>query len=164
MGGGWLSGKYSRDERPTGDTRLGDDPNRGMEAYDRRGTDRTWNIIDAVQKVAEDRGVSMAEVALAWVTDRPAVTSTILGARTIEQLETNLRAADLHLTVEETAALDQASDLHANDYPYGEMGIDQRSRNHRWRLNAQRYDHAGVRTTLAVSPSGRGLPPSTSNT
>jgi aryl-alcohol dehydrogenase-like predicted oxidoreductase len=79
--------------------------------------------------VAEDRGISMAEVALAWVTDRPAVTSTILGARTVEQLETNLRAADLHLTVEERAALDQASDLHANDYPYGEMGIGQRSRN-----------------------------------
>ena len=73
LGGGWLSGKYQRDQRPTGATRLGDDPNRGMEAYDRRGTERTWNVIDAVQKVAEDRGVSMAEVALAWVTDRPGV-------------------------------------------------------------------------------------------
>jgi aryl-alcohol dehydrogenase-like predicted oxidoreductase len=99
-----------------------------MEAWERRGTERTWNIIDAVQKVAEDRGVSMAEVALAWVTDRPAVTSTILGARTTEQLDTNLQAADLHLTDDETAALDQASDLHASDYPYGELGINQRSR------------------------------------
>jgi aryl-alcohol dehydrogenase-like predicted oxidoreductase len=45
-----------------------------MEAYDRRGTDRTWAVIDAVQKVAGERGVSMAEVALAWVTGRPAVT------------------------------------------------------------------------------------------
>jgi aryl-alcohol dehydrogenase-like predicted oxidoreductase len=129
LGGGWLSGKYRRDERPTGDTRLGDDPERGMEAYDRRGTERTWNVIDAVQKVAEDRGISMAEVALAWVTDRPGVTSTILGARTTEQLETNLRSADLHLSAEEAAALDQASDLHATDYPYGELGIDQRDRN-----------------------------------
>ena len=84
LGGGWLSGKYRRDQRPSGATRLGDDPDRGMEAYDRRGTERTWNVIDAVQKVAEDRGVSMAEVALAWVTARPAVTSTILGARTLE--------------------------------------------------------------------------------
>jgi aryl-alcohol dehydrogenase (NADP+) len=100
-----------------------------MEAYDRRGTERTWNVIDAVQKVAEDRGVSMAEVALAWVTDRPGVASTTLGARTTEQLEANLRAADLHLSAEETAALDQASDLHATDYPYGELGVDQRSRN-----------------------------------
>lgn len=128
LGGGWLSGKYRRDERPSGDTRLGDDPNRGMEAYDRRSTARTWHIIDAVQQVAEGRGVSMAEVALAWVTDRPGVTSTILGARTLAQLETNLKAADLHLTPEETTALDQASDLGASDYPYGQMGLDQRSR------------------------------------
>ena len=99
-----------------------------MEAYDRRGTERTWNVIDAVQKVAEDRGVSMAEVALAWVTARPAVTSTILGARTLSQLETNLRAADLHLTAAETAALDAASDPHPVDYPYGELGVDQRAR------------------------------------
>ena len=99
-----------------------------MEAYDRRGTERTWNTIDAVQKVAEDRGISMAEVALAWVTDRPAVTSTILGARTTEQLQTNLKAGGLHLTEAETAALDEASDLGAADYPYGEMGIKQRSR------------------------------------
>ena len=46
-----------------------------------------------MQKVAEDRGVSMAEVALAWVTARPGVTSTILGARTAGQLEANLRSA-----------------------------------------------------------------------
>jgi aryl-alcohol dehydrogenase-like predicted oxidoreductase len=129
LGGGWLSGKYQRDQRPTGDTRLGDDPNRGMEAYDRRGTERTWNVIDAVQKVAEDRGISMAEVALAWVTDQPAVTSTILGARTVSQLETNLRAAGLHLTGAETAALDAASNPHVADYPYGEMGVEQRARN-----------------------------------
>ena len=128
LGGGWLSGKYRRDQRPSGATRLGEDPGRGMEAYDRRGTDRTWHVIDAVQKVAEDRGVSMAEVALAWVTGRPGVSSTILGARTLDQLETNLRSADLHLTAAETAALDAASDPHPVDYPYGELGVDQRSR------------------------------------
>jgi aryl-alcohol dehydrogenase (NADP+) len=128
LGGRWLSGKYKRDERPAGATRLGEDPNRGMEAYDRRGTERTWNVIDAVQKVAEDRGVSMAEVALAWVTDRPAVTSALLGARTMSQLETNLRSAQLHLTAAETAALDAASDPHPADYPYGELGVEQRAR------------------------------------
>src|SRR6267142_5299676 len=128
LGGGWLSGKYKRDERPAGATRLGEDPNRGMEAYDRRGTERTWNVIAVVQKVAEDRGVSMAEVALAWVTGRPAVASTILGARTLSQLETNLRSAQLHLTAAETAALDAASDPHPAGYPYGELGVEQRAR------------------------------------
>jgi aryl-alcohol dehydrogenase-like predicted oxidoreductase len=128
LGGGWLSGKYRRGERPTGDTRLGDDPNRGMEAFDRRGTERTWAIVEAVQQVAEARGVSMVEVALAWVTNRPGVTSTILGCRTQEQLATNLRAADLTLSADETAILDQVSDLGATDYPYGVLGIEQRSR------------------------------------
>ncbi len=128
LGGGWLSGKYQRDQRPTGDTRLGDDPNRGMEAYDRRGTEQTWNVIDEVQKIAENHGVSMAEVALAWVTARPAVTSTILGARTLEQLEANLGAANLALTEAETAALDAVSHPAVADYPYGELGEDQRSR------------------------------------
>jgi aryl-alcohol dehydrogenase-like predicted oxidoreductase len=128
LGGGWLSGKYRRDQRPSGATRLGEDPARGMEGYDRRNTELTWRVIDAVQKIAEERGVSMAEVALSWVTARPAVTSTILGARTMEQLEANLRAADLELTAEETATLDAASDLRPADYPYGEMGTEQRSR------------------------------------
>jgi aryl-alcohol dehydrogenase-like predicted oxidoreductase len=128
LGGGWLSGKYRRDERPAGATRLGEDPGRGMEAYDRRSSDRTWRVIDAVQKVAEDRGVSMPEVALAWVTGRPAVSSTILGARTTDQLQANLRAAGLRLTPEETAVLDAASDPGPVDYPYGELGVQQRMR------------------------------------
>jgi aryl-alcohol dehydrogenase-like predicted oxidoreductase len=128
LGGGWLSGKYKRDERPAGASRLGEDPGRGMEAYDRRGTRRTWEVIDAVQKVAEERGVSMAEVALAWVTGRPGVTSTILGARTAGQLEANLRSAELHLSAAEIATLNTASDPQAPDYPYGEMGMQQRDR------------------------------------
>ena len=128
LGGGWLSGKYRRDQRPAGATRLGEDPGRGMEAYDRRGTERTWQVIDAVQKVAEECGVSMAEVALAWVTARPAVSSTILGARTVTQLQANLRAAGLQLTAAQTAALDTASNPHPADYPYGELGVDQRAR------------------------------------
>jgi aryl-alcohol dehydrogenase-like predicted oxidoreductase len=128
LGGGWLSGKYQRGQRPSGATRLGEDPGRGMEAYDRRGTPRTWQIIDAVQKVAEDRGVTMAEVALAWVAGRPAVTSTILGARTGAQLDANLRAAGLRLTAEELTVLDAASDPGPPDYPYGELGRDQRDR------------------------------------
>jgi aryl-alcohol dehydrogenase-like predicted oxidoreductase len=128
LGGGWLSGKYRRDQRPTGDTRLGDDPQRGMEAYDRRGTDQTWRVIEEVQRIAEARGVPMPQVALAWLHDRPAVTSVILGARTTDQLLSNLGTAGLHLEPEEAAALDAASAPVVGDYPYGELGIGQRSR------------------------------------
>ncbi len=129
LGGGWLTGKYRRDQRPSGATRLGEDPERGVEAYDRRqGQERTWAVVEAVQAVAEARGVSMAQIALAWLTDRPTVTSTILGARTLEQLEDNLGAAGLHLTGPETAQLDAASDPQPADYPYGVPGTEQRSR------------------------------------
>jgi aryl-alcohol dehydrogenase-like predicted oxidoreductase len=129
LGGGWLTGKYKRDERPTGATRLGENPERGVEAYDRRSAQqRTWDVVDATQRVAEERGSSMAQVALAWLVDRPGVTSVILGARTMEQLEDNLGAADLHLSQDETAALDEASAPATVDYPYGGPGEEQRSR------------------------------------
>jgi aryl-alcohol dehydrogenase-like predicted oxidoreductase len=129
LAGGWLSGKYARDHAPTGATRLGEDPERGMEAYaPRNAQDRTWQVIDAVRQIAEDRGVSMAQVALAWVADRPAVTSVILGARTVEQLDDNLGAAGLHLSEAEAALLTEVSAPIVADYPYGALGVDQRAR------------------------------------
>jgi aryl-alcohol dehydrogenase-like predicted oxidoreductase len=129
LGGGWLTGKYQRDRAPTGRTRLGEDPERGMEAYGRRNPEeRTWRVIEAVRSVAEARGASMAKVALAWLVDRPAVSSVILGARTLEQLDDNLGAAGLHLSASETARLDRASMPIVDDYPYGELGVSQRDR------------------------------------
>jgi aryl-alcohol dehydrogenase-like predicted oxidoreductase len=129
LGGGWLSGKYRRDTPPTGATRLGENPERGMEAYAARNREeRTWRVIDAVRSVAETRGASMAQVALAWLVDRPAVSSVILGARTVEQLDDNLGAAGLHLSAEETARLDEASTPVLDDYPYGPPGVSQRDR------------------------------------
>ena len=129
LAGGWLSGKYTRDARPAGATRLGEDPERGIEAYDRvGGRAQTWDVLSAVQDVAEARGVSMAQVALAWVHHRPAVSSVILGARTTEQLTANLAAGSLVLSPEESARLDEVSAPAAADYPYGGPGQDQRSR------------------------------------
>jgi aryl-alcohol dehydrogenase-like predicted oxidoreductase len=129
LAGGWLSGKYQRDQSPTGATRLGEDPERGMEAYaPRNAQERTWQVIDAVRRVADGRGVSMSQVALAWVAGRPAVSSVILGARTVEQLDDNLGAADLTLEPSELEQLDAASDPGAADYPYGVPGVEQRSR------------------------------------
>ncbi|MFG1810466.1 aldo/keto reductase [Streptomyces sp. NPDC049040] len=129
LGGGWLTGKYRRDERPTGATRLGENPERGVEAYERRArVQRTWDVVDAVQSIAEETGATMAQVALAWLLDRPAVTSVILGARTVEQLDDNLGSAALRLTAGQTARLDEASDPGAADYPYGVPGVEQRGR------------------------------------
>jgi aryl-alcohol dehydrogenase-like predicted oxidoreductase len=61
LGGGWLTGKYRRNVPPTGRTRLGEEPERGMEGYSRRNPDeRTWRVIDAVRSVAEARGSGVA--------------------------------------------------------------------------------------------------------
>ncbi len=129
LAGGWLSGKYTQDERPVGATRLGEDPARGIEAYDRvGGRSQTWDVLAVVEDVAKAHGAAMAQVALAWVRDRPTVSSVILGARTTEQLRANLAAADLVLTPEQTAQLDAVSAPAAADYPYGGPGQEQRSR------------------------------------
>ena len=129
LGGGWLTGKYRRGEAPTGSTRLGENPGRGMEAVDRRGAhDRTWTVLDAVHAIAEELGAPPARVALSWLVHRPGVSSVILGARTAAQLIDNLAADDLLLSDEQIALLDSASAPEVPDYPYGELGIEQRSR------------------------------------
>jgi aryl-alcohol dehydrogenase (NADP+) len=129
LGGGWLSGKYKRDEQPVRATRLGDNPNRGMEAWQARNDDpRTWDVIETVEKIASDHGATASQVALAWLADQPAVTSVILGARTIEQLADNLAAAELELTPEESDRLTQVSQPRAGVYPYGPLAQEQRSR------------------------------------
>ncbi len=128
LAGGWLTGKYDRDARPAGATRLGEDPGRGMEAYDRRNTDATWRILDELRAVADDSGLTPAQAALAWVADRPGVVAPILGARTVDQLRGSLAIADTHLDAAAAARLDAVSALPLPDYPYGELGIEQRSR------------------------------------
>lgn len=129
LGGGWLTGKYKRGQTPTGATRLGENLKRGMEGWDRRSEDeRVWTILGAVEKVAEQTGKTMAQVSLAWLADRHMVVSPIIGCRTMEQLDDVLGAGDLHLNDEHTQLLDDASALVLPDYPYGEMGIQQRSR------------------------------------
>lgn len=129
LGGGWLTGKYKRDEPPTGATRLGENPERGMEAWQARNDNpRTWGILAAVEDIAAAHGKSPSQVALAWLADRPAVTSVILGARTTKQLADNMAAAELHLTEDETMRLTQASQPQLGVYPYGPMAQEQRSR------------------------------------
>jgi aryl-alcohol dehydrogenase-like predicted oxidoreductase len=119
LGGGWLTGKYAANERPTGATRLGDDPDRGVEAYDKRNTERTHAVLRAVAAVAERHGRPMAHVALAWLAGRPGVASILLGARNAEQLAGNLDVVGLTLGSDDLAALTRASATPLPDYPYG---------------------------------------------
>ena len=121
LAGGWLTGKYTPQERPSGATRLGENPSRGIEAYDLRNTDRTWAILEVVRAVANARTGSMGQVALNWVRNRPGVTSVLLGARSVEQLEDNLGSLEWDLNPNETQALDEVSAPGIPIYPHGFM-------------------------------------------
>jgi aryl-alcohol dehydrogenase-like predicted oxidoreductase len=83
--------------------------------YDSEGD---WDVVDAVERIAEKRGVTMAEIALAWLLSRPGVTAPIVGATKPEHLEAALRAVSLELTADEQAALE------APYRPHGVRGID----------------------------------------
>jgi len=129
LAGGWLTGKYHRDADPTGATRLGENPQRGMEAWEPRNKqERTWQILDAVEEIGNAKGVSQAQVSLAWLEVQPAVTSVILGARNTEQLADNLGATSVELTPDDLARLDKVSAPVVSDYPYGKAAAEQRHR------------------------------------
>jgi aryl-alcohol dehydrogenase-like predicted oxidoreductase len=119
LGGGFLSGKYKRNQRPSSyaDGRIGGMSDDVEESWERRSTERNWNIIDAVGKVAEERNASYAQIAIAWLRAQPVVSSTIIGVRTMQQLEDNLGAAEIDLSPYELDILNTASQM-PEMYPY----------------------------------------------
>jgi aryl-alcohol dehydrogenase-like predicted oxidoreductase len=105
LAGGLLSGKYRRDRQPSGDSRQLSDWNE-PPVYDR---DKLYDTVDVLVEIGAAHGVSAAQVALAYLLGRPAVTSLVIGARTHEQLADNLAAADLALTAADRDRLDKVS-------------------------------------------------------
>ncbi len=104
LAGGLLTGKYRRGEDAS--------EGRHVEGWDEppvRDSGKLYDIVDVLVEIAEGRGVSAAQVALAWLLDRPGVASVIVGARTDEQLADNLEAAELSLSEEERRRLDEVS-------------------------------------------------------
>lgn len=114
LAGGMLSGKYHRGEEAPAGTRLAKWQDR-LKGLDQ--ADRNWRIVDALRQAAGELGASPAAVALAWVRDRPSVSSVIIGARSMDQLDDNLRGATLVLPHELRQRLDAVSALPL-DYPY----------------------------------------------
>ncbi|HQT84324.1 MAG: aldo/keto reductase [Acidiphilium sp. 37-64-53] len=113
LAGGLLSGKHRRDQKtPEGTRQLA-----GWKEPPINNEARLWDIIDVLVKIADARGVSGAQIALAWLLGRPTITSVVIGARNEAQLADNLQAASVELTSEERAALDQVS-LLPLQYPY----------------------------------------------
>ena len=110
LAGGFLSGKFTREKKGDNDSR--------RAAFDFPPVDkeRAYDIIDAMAPIAKAHDASVARIALAWLLQRKGVMSVIIGAKTIEQLDDNLAAADLALSAEEIATLDAASALKP-EYP-----------------------------------------------
>jgi aryl-alcohol dehydrogenase-like predicted oxidoreductase len=125
LGGGFLSGKYRRGEKPPEDSRISEAVESMEEFWDRRATERNWATIDVVGEISEATGKSYAQIALNWLLRQPAVTAPILGVRTMEQLEDNLGAAGWELDEDQVQRLSEAS-APEDTYP------------HRFIRNAQR--------------------------
>jgi aryl-alcohol dehydrogenase-like predicted oxidoreductase len=110
LAGGLLSGKFSRENQKPEDSR------RSAFDFPLVDKDRTWRILDVLRPVAQAHNTSVATVALAWILAKPFVTSVIVGAKRVDQLQQNLAAADLQLTAEEMKKLDEVSTL-PPEYP-----------------------------------------------
>ncbi|THF50095.1 aldo/keto reductase [Allorhizobium terrae] len=110
LAGGLLSGKYGPGAPGNGEGR------RASFDFPPVNTDRAWDCVAVMREIAARHDASVAEVALAYILAKPFVTSVIIGAKRLAQLEENLKAVDLHLTVEDMARLDEVSALPA-EYP-----------------------------------------------
>lgn len=111
IAGGLLSGKYRRGvSAPEGSRHLTD-----WDEPPVPDQDKLYDIVDKLVEIGDGHGVSAAQVALAYLLDKPGVTSVIVGARTPEQLADNVAAASLALSADEVAALD---DVSASPLPY----------------------------------------------
>ena len=129
LAGGFLAGKYQRGSRPASETRAGSEkPLYQWMSEEYADSDCNWATMDRVKQIAERVGKTPAQVALAWIADRPSVTAPIFGARSMAQLRDNLAAATLHLDAEATDSLERVSRPTSGGYPYGAFGAAQRAR------------------------------------
>lgn len=117
LAGGFLTGKYRKDQDPPEGTRLGE----WKDRYSRYDVERNWTILEAIDAVSEQTRHTPSQVALAWLLRKPAVTSVIFGARSIEQVTDNVEASQLWLTDDQMAKLDEAAAFELG-YPYEFMG------------------------------------------
>ncbi len=110
LAGGLLSGKFSRENQKPADSR------RSEFDFPIVDKERTWRILDVMRPIAEAHDCSPARISLAWLLAKPVVTSIIIGAKRLDQLNDNLAAVDLKLTDDELAKLDEVSAL-PPEYP-----------------------------------------------
>jgi aryl-alcohol dehydrogenase-like predicted oxidoreductase len=101
LASGFLTGKYTRDGVDArGAGRLSMLKGSGNPAFEKLFTEKNWSIVDTLVGVSRELGKSPAEVALSWTARRPGITSLIIGATKLEQLDANLRALDVQIPKE----------------------------------------------------------------
>jgi aryl-alcohol dehydrogenase-like predicted oxidoreductase len=110
LAGGLLSGKYGRDQSGEQGSR------RTAFDFPPVNKDRAFDVVDTMRPMADSRGVSVAQIALAWLLHQPRVTSVIVGAKRPEQLADNISATTVKLTAEELEAIGKVSQL-PPEYP-----------------------------------------------
>ena len=108
LAGGWLTGKYRRNQPPPPDSRVGR-KDRWDDQPEQRASELTWHVVETLIAIGQARGKTPAQVALNWLLQQPGVTSPIIGARTLEQLEDNLGSMGWALNAKEIEKLNAAS-------------------------------------------------------
>ena len=111
LAGGFLTGKYTREKAGS------DDDRRANFDFPPLDKERGYDIVEVMQELAEAHQASVAQIALAWLLHQPAVTSVIIGAKKMHQLEDNLKAVDIQLADDELNRLDEVSRL-TPEYPH----------------------------------------------
>lgn len=109
LAGGLLSGKFDRNASP-------EDSRRANFDFPPVNKDKAFDIVDVMRPIADSKGVSVAQIALAWLLHQKAVTTVIIGAKKMSQLEDNLKSVEVKLTEEELTKLDEISKLNP-EYP-----------------------------------------------
>lgn len=112
LAGGFLSGKFTRTN-----TQTGDGSRRDNFDFPPINKEKAFDIIEAMQKIASGKGVSVAQIALAWLLKKPSVTSIIIGVKRKEQLLDNLASVNIEFSTQELQVLDEVSVL-AKPYPH----------------------------------------------
>jgi len=110
LAGGFLSGKYTRNNEKAGDSR------RDTFDFPPINKENAYDIIDVIAEIGKQYNVSAAQIALAWVRLQKGITSTIIGAKTVDQLKDNIKSVDIQLSADELKRIDEVSAL-PKEYP-----------------------------------------------
>jgi len=110
LAGGFLSGKYTRNNEKAGDSR------RDIFDFPPINKEKAYDIIDVLAEVAKEYKASVAEIALAWVRIQKGITSTIIGAKNVDQLNANIKSTEVQLSADDLQRIDQVSAL-TKEYP-----------------------------------------------